>query len=87
MSAETFHDETNKRETDINMGQDNDYSSDVEMDEDIDEPVEKHMKAEISPKELSIYMNRALTLSLFACLSPISSRKILENSNFKTNHC
>ena len=57
MSAETFHDETNKRETDINMGQDNDYSSDVEMDEDIDEPVEKHMKAEISPKELSIHMN------------------------------
>ena len=71
MSAETFHDESNKEETDSNMGQDNDYSSDVEMDEDIDEPVEKHMKPEISPKELSNHMNRALTL--FACLSPIQS--------------
>jgi len=53
MSAETFPDGTIEQETDTNMGQEDEYSDDVEMNEDIDEPVEKQMKAEMTPEQLS----------------------------------
>ena len=54
MSAETFPDGTNEQDPYFNMGQGNEYTDDVDMDEDMDEPVEKQRKPELSHEELSI---------------------------------